>query len=314
MQRFLTCLILTFILLINHYPSAAEDASLSAEMAEVCDKIDAQRVEVPIGLPGPGSREKPYYKELMFTIIALQTDSFVNLFDRNTRALIVFSNWLKNVEYESPSGCAKLLAAMRAVVTSLENYPDLSFASMVDLRLQDTLKNSHSSVNSALETLMSENFQFPLLRTYAPTTVERTDILKLLHLFCQKHIDPEASTGGFGNLTWYEIYYSPTDPEYFSQLKIRNTMQATFGKASMIGHIIPSPSVKFKTAFALEDYEDYVTANNLCCCNFYFVHPGHFRRCVVNPGLQCEMCTQGGYTGCCVGSNWCPTPGGHTYP
>jgi hypothetical protein len=256
----------------------------------------------------------PYYTELHFTIIALGSHSFTDLFAAKTTALSIVSVWQTNTGDPSLSDAKydtlkEKLGGVVTVLNSTSAYQGLTFAHMVDRRLQGELANDKmGELDLALDGLVGAYFQFPLFRT--PTDgVTHGDIMKLLYTFCKKHFDRGADTGGLGNLTWEELFYTPADPAHFSEGKLDKTLRAESGKARMQNQILPNPSERYK-AFVQEDFVKALAINQ-CCCNYQAAHPGHYRKCAGFSGSQCSIC--GGTYCCLAGVQWCPNTS-HVYP
>lgn len=286
---------------------------------DISSHISTELTRIPARLPLINSRPSPYYDELHFTIIALSTHSFADLFAPSATAHSIFTKWQNNVyaDYSLDSvrfGDLKAkVGAVLAVLDSTESYKQLTFADLVDRRLRDTLvSGGMQDLELALNNLVKAHFQFPLFRKLE-TGVTVDDILILLERICQKHLDVNKDDGGLGNLTWYQLFYTPADPTCFTKEKINNTIAFGSGMAKIQGNILPSPNEKFKV-FIQSEFDDFLeeaASNDLCCCNFQADHPLHFRKCAPMSGSNCDLC--GGTYCCLAGVQWCPNTM-HPYP
>lgn len=260
----------------------------------------------PMDIPDVAPR---YYPELRFTIIALSSNSFTDLFAAKPTALSIVSVWQTNVGDPSLDdtkydALKTALGNVVSVLNSTPAYQNLTFARMVDRRLQNELANDQmTELDSALDGLVSAHFQFPLFRK--PTgNVTYKDIMKLLYTLCEKHLhrtedtnNGDADKGGLGNLTWEELFYTPALRTYYSEKKINRTMKAESGAAKMQGQILPDPKPSNKDL----GHENTVEVTDQCCSNDS--QNGDYRRCIDKTGYSCTTCG----THCCIaGVQWCP--------
>lgn len=264
----------------------------------------------PMCKPGPNDPQK-YYDELFFTIIALHSHSFTDLFAAKPTALSIVSVWQTNVGDPSLDdtkydALKTALGNVVSVLNSTPAYQNLTFAHMVDRRLQNELANDQmTELDNALDGLVNAHFQFPLFRK--PTDpVTYKDIMKLLYTLCAKHLhrtedtnNGDADKGGLGNLTWEELFYTPALRTHYSEKKINRTMKAESGAAKMQGQILPNPNPIYKDSVQKDvaAFED-----GYCCSNV--PQQSDYRKCVAPyPGYSCTFCGQH----CCIaGVQWCP--------
>ena len=293
----------------------------SGTMAAVSARIAEQRPQGAAKLPTshkpPTGTPSPYYDELHFTIVALSTQSFADLFAPDATALSITSKWQENMNNDDSLLDTKFdnlkteVGELIAVLDSNTTYRALTFAHMIDRRLLNKLvTDSMKPLELAIDDMVQVGFQFPLFRK--PTGgVSHADIMTLLYSLCEKHFAPGVNDGGLGNMNWERLFYTPADPVDFTDAKLTRTVMAVSGAARMQGNVLPSPNEKYKV-FVQEEFAKALAADQ-CCCNFQTAHPLHYRKCASLLGSQCSIC--GGTYCCLAGVQWCPSPASsHPYP
>lgn len=263
-------------------------SSQAATVSDVQVVIEADNgIEVPLpALDTPNIDGCKFAAPLNFTITALEDQSFRELFRTGMSALTVVDAWYKKTNSDllfPRRSFGKLRGAIEDLKAELAKpeYAGLSFATMVDYRLRGSYPEPMAALDTIITTLIEKaDFQFPLLDTRSTTPVDAR--FDLLEIFVVTRTGPDS--GGLGNLTWKELFFTPAEPHNpamnsgFSQGVVQNLI------VNMQGDILPNPSYE-----GCPKADASILANNLCCCNNSSHGPNVFRKCSGVQQLNCLM-------------------------